>query len=404
MTDLDGVTRIDFSNNVASLIHGHAHPDIVLAVSEQIARGTAFAAATEVEVAFAEHMVARSPGFERIRFVNSGSEAVLCCIKAARAFTGRPKIAKVEGAYHGVYDFAEISQTAAPPGWGSPKRPSSVAVCRGTPASVLEDVVVIPFGDPGCATSVLEEHAGSIACVLMDPMPHRVGMTPASDMYAEALHGWARRDGALLVFDEVITYRSEYGGAQAWYTIKPDLTAMGKVIGGGFPVGAIAGRADVMDVFNPLRTPVPFPHSGTFSGNPVTLTAGLTAMRLFDRKAVDRVNALGELARRRIAEAVAEAGVPARVSGKGSLFRIHLKPFEPSDYREAYLTPVEAEAVRALVDYALDHGVMLINSCSGSISTPMTEVEIETLAAVIGEGVRSIRPLLETGCSRRDSG
>ncbi len=304
VTDVEGVERIDFANNMASLIHGHAHPAIVEAVTEQLGRGTAFTMATEIEIRFAEHLVGRSDGFDKLRFVNSGTEAVMGMLKAARAFTGRHKIAKVEGSYHGLYDYAEISQTADPSNWGAATSPVAVPVAFGTPPAVLADVVVIPFNDPERAIAILDRHRGSLAGVLLDPLPHRVGVIPASLEFVEALAEWTHDDGSLLLFDEVITFRSEYGGAQEWYDVGPDLTAMGKMIGGGFPVGAIAGRADVMDVMNPLAETLLFPHSGTFSANPVTMTAGLVAMEMYDRDAVDRVNRLARRAREGIDQGI----------------------------------------------------------------------------------------------------
>jgi len=158
VTDIEGDRRIDFANNMASLIHGHAQPEVVAAVGAQLKKGTAFMMATEVEVKFAEHMCGRNPGFEKIR-------AVMSCLKASRAYTGRAKIAKVEGAYHGLYDFAEISQTAKPENWGDVEHPSSVPVAYGTPASTLDEVVVIPYNDVEKAIAILDEHKGDLACV-----------------------------------------------------------------------------------------------------------------------------------------------------------------------------------------------------------------------------------------------
>ena len=393
VTDLEGVRRIDFANNMCSLIHGHAHPAIVAAISAQMQCGTAFTFATEVEVLYAEHMCRRSPDFEKIRFVNSGTEAVMSCIKAARAFTGREKIAKLEGAYHGLYDYAEVSQTSNPANWGDPEHPASNPVTRGTPQSVLDEVVVIPFNDPKTALSILSEHAGELACVLVDPMPHRVGFMPATEEFIDALRRWTLQDGALLVFDEVITFRSEYEGAQCWWGAIPDLTALGKMIGGGLPVGAIAGRAFVMDVLNPLAEKVLFPHSGTFSANPLVMSAGLTAMELFDRDAVARLNELGDRARRQIREAIATSGFPASVTGAGSLFRIHMTPQAPTTYREAYVTPERAKLTKALLDYAFENGVMLINTCSGALSTAMSEREIDALCDVLLGGFRKLKEL-----------
>jgi glutamate-1-semialdehyde 2,1-aminomutase len=393
VTDIEGVRRIDFANNMASLIHGHAHPAIVESVSKQLHRGTAFTFATEIEVEFAEHLCQRSKSFEKIRFVNSGTEAVMCCLKAARAFTQRPKIAKVEGAYHGIYDYAEISQTANPSNWGEADHPGSVPVARGTPPKVLEDVVIIPFNDPDMALAILNEHAGELACVLVDPLPHRVGFIPASKQFIEALRRWTSNDGALLVFDEVITFRCAYGGAQESLEVKPDLTALGKIIGGGLPVGAIAGRADVMDVLNPLAERVLFPHSGTFSANPLTMTAGLAAMQLYNRDALARLNALGERARRQVADAIRVAGIPACVTGAASIFRIHLKFDPPMNYRQAYVGPDESRVIQRLLDHLFANGIMMIGTCSGTLSTPMAEREIDTLSQVMLDGLRALKDI-----------
>lgn len=383
ITDIDGVEYLDCANNMASLIHGHAFGPVVDAVTQQLKRGTAWNLGTEVEVEYAELITARSPAFERVRFVNSGTEAVMCALKAARAFTGRPRIAKVEGAYHGVYDYAEVSQTAAPSDWGPEDHPAAVPVCSGTPRGVLDDVVVIPFNDPERAVALLEEHASQLACVLIDPLPHRVGMMPAGDAFIEAVHAWTRKRGALMVFDEVITFRTGFGGAQERYRVRPDLTALGKIIGGGFPVGALAGRADVMDVLNPLRKPLLFPHSGTFSANPVTMTAGLTAMRHFDAAAVERLNRLGDRARRQLRQAIDDAKAPLSVTGAGSLFRIHPMPEAPRNYRDAFHTPAQAALKQRIVDGALDRGVILIESGSGALSTAMTEADIDEMTYLL---------------------
>ena len=391
VTDIEGVKRIDFANNMAALIHGHAHPAVVAAVGEQLKRGTAFTLATEAEVLHAEQMCSRNAGFERIRFVNSGTEAVMGCLKAARAYTGRPKIAKVEGAYHGLYDYAEVSQTASPANWGDIDHPASVPVAHGTPASALNDVVVIPFNDVERAIAILDEHASDLACVLIDLMPHRVGLFPASAEFFRALREWTRKNGALLVCDEVITFRSNFGGAQEWYDVRPDLTAMGKMIGGGFPVGAVAGSKEVMEVMNPQASNYLFPLSGTFSANPMTMTAGRVSMELFDREAVLRLNALADKARAGIAEAIKVADIPACVTGGGTMFRIHMKPEVPKNYREAFVTAEENKQIKVLLDHCFDNGLIMINTCSGTLSTPMTEKEIDVLVDVMLGGFRKIK-------------
>ncbi|HZK82985.1 MAG TPA: aminotransferase class III-fold pyridoxal phosphate-dependent enzyme, partial [Humisphaera sp.] len=228
---------------------------------------------------------------------------------------------------------------------------------------------------------------------LVDPMPHRVGFIPATATFIKALRNWTQNHGALLVFDEVITYRSSFGGAQEWFKDRPDLTALGKMIGGGFPVGAITGRADVMEVFNPLAEKVLFPHSGTFSANPITMTAGLAAMECFDREQVAKINRLGEIARGQIAEAIRIAGIPACVTGGGSIFRIHFKADPPKNYRESYVTPEDTRLIRALIDHALEEGIILISTCSGTLSTPMDQPEVDRLTDVLLSGFRKIKAM-----------
>ncbi len=388
--DVDGVQRIDFANNMASLIHGHAHPVITEAINTQLSKGTAFTMATKAEVRFAEHLCGRARGFDKIRFVNSGTEAVMAGLKAARAYTGRSKIAKVEGAYHGAYDYAEVSQGANPDNWGQRNRPNSSPLAQGTPEGVLEDVIIIPFNDPETAVTILNQHKSEIACVLIDPLPHRVGMIEVSSDFVRQIHNWTTTNGALLMFDEVITFRTEVGGTQAHFGVNPDLTSMGKMIGGGFPVGALAGRDDVMSVFVKGEKGLRLPHSGTFSANPVTMTAGRIAMELFDEDAVARLNDLGDKARAGIADAIKMAGAPACVTGAGSLFRIHMKSTPPTNYREAYPDATEQMALSAFVDALYDAGIMPIHTGSGALSTAMSIAEIDRLSDAALTAFRSI--------------
>ncbi|MCY3648438.1 MAG: aspartate aminotransferase family protein [Acidimicrobiaceae bacterium] len=383
ITDVEGVERIDFANNMASLIHGHSHPAIIAAVTKQLRRGTAHTLATEVELRLAEHLCERVDSLEQIRFVNSGTEAVMAAIKVARAFTGRPKIAKAEGTYHGTYDYAEVSQTSTPCRWGPLADPVSVPVAEGTPPSVLDDVVVVPFNDTDLTLRILNRHADDIACVLLDVMPHRAGLCSAEPEYVAALRDWATRNSALLVADEVVTFRNSHGGAQQHYGLTPDLTALGKIIGGGFPVGAVGGRAEVMSVMNPHGDRYVMPHSGTFSANPITLTAGLVAMEMLDLDEVQRLNRLGQLAREGIVDVIDRRGIDASVTGEGSMFRIHMQPAPPRHYRETYPNPEQATQLKQFFDALLDAGILLIYSCTGAVSTPMRETEIDQLVAAV---------------------
>lgn len=389
ITDVEGVSRFDFANNMAALIHGHAHPAITDAVTQQLSKGSASTFASEIEIIFAELLISRSPSFEKLRFVNSGTEAVMAGIKAARAFSGKSKIAKVEGAYHGLYDYAEASQTAKPENWGDAHHPQSVAVAHGTPQSALDDVIIIPFNDIETSIHILNGHKDELATLLIDLMPHRIALHPANKDYVEALFKWTRDNDILFFCDEVITYRSEYSGAQSWYNIDPDLTAMGKMIGGGFPVGAIAGKANIMDVMNPLNKPLLFPHSGTFSANPITMVAGYTAMSLFDKHAVDAINNVSQYCRNSINEAIKIADIDACVAGAGSMFRIHMRTDIPNDYRSAY--EADNPKIAFLLDYLFDHGYSMINTCSGALSTVMEKSDIDNFADILLSGFRALK-------------
>ncbi len=394
VVDVDGVERLDFANNMASHIHGHAFAPIVEAVAGQLQKSTAFTMATEQEVLFAEHLCDRVPGFDKIRFVNSGTEAVMAGMKAARAYTGRSKIAKVEGAYHGAYDFAEVSQAPTPENWGSKAHPNPVPLAQGTPAGVVDDMVIIPFNDAQKAIAILDEHKNDIACILIDPIPHRIGMVPVNEDFVLALHKWTRNNGALFMFDEVITFRSEVAGMQARFDISADLTSMGKMIGGGFPVGALAGSDKVMSVFARGEKGLRLPHSGTFSGNPVTMTAGRIAMEHFDQVAVSKINALGDYARATLREAIKLADIPASVAGTGSLMRLHLTEKAPRNYREAHPSANTQKALSALIEALYDNGVMLAHTCTAILSTPMEKTEIDRMGEAMHKSLVSIKGLL----------
>ena len=391
LTDAEGVERIDFTNNYNSLIHGHAHPAINAAVRAQIERGSAFPMATELEVRFAELLCGRIGSFEQVRFCNSGSEAVMTALKAARAFTGKPKIAKCEGAYHGSYDFAEVSLDPTPESWGNAD-PKSVAYAKGTPQSVLDDVVVIPFNKPEEAERILRSHAKRLACVLIDLMPNRAGLIPATPEFVEMLKRVREDTGILLVFDEVITLRLGYGGGQAVFGIAPDLSAIGKIIGGGYPVGAVGGSAEVMAVFDPRHGKSPLPHSGTFNANPVTMVAGEASMTHYTADEVDRLGALGDRARAGIAAAFAAAGIPGQATGLQSLFRIHVHNRPLSDYRSSLMTDAEKAQLAAILRHMRDRGIFVNERGVCSLSTPMGEAEVDLFLERFNDALRAVGP------------
>ncbi len=393
VTDVDGVTRIDAINNFTAMIHGQGHPAILAAVTEQLVRGTCFGMPTESEIALGELLCARLPAVEQLRFTNSGTEAVMSAIKAARAFTGRPMIAKCEGAYHGTYDFAEVSEGAGPDNWGERVRPRSVASSRGTPTGVLDDVIVLPFNDVEASEALLRQHGARLAGILVDPMPNRAGLIPATLDFLAMLRRVADETSALLIFDEVISFRLGFQGAQGRFGARPDLTALGKIIGGGFPVGAVGGRADVMAVFDPTKGKPSVPHGGTFTANPVTMVAGLAAMQLLTPDAFDHLAALGDRLQQGFAAALRHHGVKGQVSGLGSLRRIHFTANELRDYRSIYAGPAQARLMQQLHRAMLDGGVLVAPTGLMALSTAMTPQDID---AIIGAFNRALGLLAAT--------
>ena len=387
ITDEDGVERIDFVNNYTSLIHGHAHPKIVEAVTEQISRGSCFSAPTEAEIRLAEMLAERLPSVEQSRFANSGTEAVMMAIKAARGFTGRAKIAKCEGAYHGSYDYAEVSQGVAPTDWGEVDAPNSVPPSRGTPPSVASDVVVVPYNDVERAKQILTPQADQLAAVLIDPLSNQCGLVPASPEFLTFVREFTRKHGIVLIFDEVISFRVGYHGAQGAFACMPDLTALGKVIGCGFPIGAVAGRADIMAVFDPSEGKPPVPHAGTFNANPVSITAGCTALEMLTPEAYEHIDALGERARAGLREGLDAAGIAGMVTGQGSLFRLFLVEKKGVGYRNMMMTTEESGMMTELHRYLLNHGIFMSFYGLGNTSTAHTVEDVDRLVEATRNGL-----------------
>lgn len=390
IVDVDGIERIDFNNNFTALIHGHSHPLIVEKVRDQLNRLTSVGLTTVAEIELAELLCARVRTFERIRFANSGTEATMNAIKAARGYTGRPKFAKCEGGYHGTYESFEISIASTPDNWGERRQPASIPDSRGTPQGVIDDVVIIPFNDPQGAEAILNAHADQLAAVMIDPMPVRIGMIPATPEFLEMVRNFTQQTGSLLVFDEVLNFRLGYHGAQQEFNVEPDLTALGKVIGGGFPVGAIAGKEEIMAVFDPREGHAVW-HGGTFNGNPIVMAAGHAAMDLMTPDAFERLNTLGELMRQKVREAFRQTDVPWQVTGMGSLFRIHPSARRLTDYRSYYQEPALKRQMEWLMVYLLNHGILMTRAGVGTLSTAIGEPEIEVFAETLHAGLQAMK-------------
>lgn len=346
LTDVEGRVVIDLQNNYTSLIHGHAHPRIAAAAQAALANGASFGLPTESKIQLAEELFRRVSAGERWRFANSGTEAVMMAIRVARAATGRTAILRFAGAYHGSAD-AVVAHEAP-----------------GIPPGVAADVIEAPVGDREALDQALERDGARIAAVLFDAMPNRAGLRPASAEFVAHLRQATAAREILLIQDEVLTFRVAYGGLHSRYGITPDLVTLGKVIGGGFPVGAIGGRTDVMACFDPQGSD-PVGHGGTFSANPVTMATGLASLELLTEPEIGRINRLGDHLR----TALADQGWT--VTGLGSLLRIHCDQPE-----ELWWRAYEAGAAIAVNGLAC-------------ISTPMDDAVIDEVISIF-EGLSSV--------------
>jgi glutamate-1-semialdehyde 2,1-aminomutase len=387
LVDADGVERLDFLNNMTSLIHGHAHPAIVAAIVDQVQRGTAWSEPGEEELRLARHLVERVASLEQIRFANSGTEAVMQAIKLAREFTGRSRIAKFEGIYHGYYDYVQVSVRTTPANWGPVEAPASIPNSGGLSASVPGEVLTVPFNNPDVLEQLLDRHGSSLAGFILDPLSSMAGSPIPAPGFLDLLSELTRRHGIILIYDEVVSFRVEHGGAQARFGGRPDLTAFGKIIGGGLPVGAVGGRADIMSLLDPSRGAPRVPSGGTFSANPLTMAAGLAALERFDPAEVARLNALGERLRQRANEVFDAAGEAARMGGAGSLLRIVLSREPIRDYRDSVRTAQPASRMAALHRHLLDEGVIIAKLGMGCLSTPMGDAEVDAFILALERAV-----------------
>ena len=380
--DVDGTERLDFNGNYTSLILGHAHRDVVLAIQGAAAHGMSFPGPTEHEIRLAEIITRRIPGMEVVRFANSGTEATMNAVRVARAFTGRTKIAKFEGAFHGTHDWALVSVAPDPSDAGSRKRPKAVASSSGIPPMVMKHVVVLPWNDAAACATILDKHGADIAAVLVDPLFANAGMIPAREGFLESLRETTRRLGILLVFDEVISFRIAPGGAQERFGIAPDLTTLGKIIGGGLAVGAFGGRADVMNFYDPRDGKGRINHGGTFNANPLTMAGGIATMEQLTPEAYARLDALGDRLRDGVRRLLRKKGYAGQITGTGSLFWLHHSKKKLSDYRSA--RPEDPTAPARTFLGLVNEGVLLSQRGLGACSLAMTDADVDRFVETLG--------------------
>ena len=380
--DADGVERLDFNGNYTSLILGHANPQVVKAVQDAAALGMSFPGPSEHEIRLAEILTRRIPTMEVIRFTNSGTEATMHAVRVARAFTGRSKLAKFEGAFHGTHDWVLVSVAPDPALAGSRKRPKSVSWSSGVPPMVMKHVVVLPWNDTAACVKILEKQGSDIAALIVDPMLANGGMIPVREGFLEGLREATQRLGILLIFDEVISFRVAPGGAQERFGIRPDLTTLGKIIGGGLAVGAFGGRADVMNYYDPRGGAPRINHGGTFNANPLTMAGGVATLEQLTPAVYAKLDALGDRLRNGVRRLIRKRGYAGQISGVGSLFWLHHTKRRLSDYRSARPDDPQA-SVRTFMGL-VNEGVLLTQRGLGACSAAMTEADVDRFVEALG--------------------
>lgn len=391
LTDLDGNEYLDFQNNYTSLIHGHAPPEPTDAAVDAARSGSAPGMPTETEIRWSNHLVDRVPALDQVRFTNSGTEATMHAIRAARAATGNDLIAKFEGTYHGTHDVAQVSVHPPTTLAGPRDDPRAVPDSAGVAESTLDDVLALPFNDADAAVAKLERHRDELAGVLIAPLMGSA-VVPAAESFVDALDRFTDDADVPLLFDEVIALRLAHGGAAATYGVEPDLFAFGKIIGGGYPVGAFGGSAEVMAGYDP-RGGADVYHSGTFNANPVTAAAGTAALEAYDPDAVARLNDLSSSLVERSREVAADRGYDLCLNHRGSLFNIYLTNGPVEDYRD--VAAAHDGLTEELYFELHTRGVRLAPKLMGCLSTPMGESDVDTFVEAFDASLAALKPTVE---------
>ncbi len=382
ITDVDGAAYIDYVASWGPLILGHCHPEVVEAVERAVRSGTTFGTCTAGEVELAERILQAFPSIERVRLVSSGTEATLSALRLARAATGRDKFLKFEGCYHGHGDSFLVKAGSGVATLGLPDSP-------GVPRALAELTLTVPFNDVQALEETFRVHRNELAAVIVEPVVGNMGCVPAAPGFLEKLRELTSQQGTMLIFDEVMTgFRVAYGGAQAIYKIVPDLTTLGKIIGGGLPVGAYGGRAKLMDLVAPSG---PVYQAGTLSGNPVAVAAGLKTLEVLRRPGTyGQLETRSQKLSSGIEKEAARAGVAVTVNRVGSMFTGFLTHGPVRDFASAQKSDTSAFA--CLFRFLLDHGVYFPPSQfeAAFVSLAHTDADIARTIEALSEALRSV--------------
>jgi glutamate-1-semialdehyde 2,1-aminomutase len=373
-TDVDGNEYIDMHNCYTTMILGHANPKVVAAVRKQCARGTALGELVPTVVRWSELVCDMVPTIDKIRFTNSGSEAVMMAIRVARAITGKDLLLKTDGCYHGSYDPIIFPSNSG-----------------GIPKSAQKDSIIVPFNDKKAAEKAIIENKDKLAAVIVEGAMGAAGMIPPRDGYLQHLRKVTKANGVLFILDEVISLRLAWGGVAAMVGVKPDLTTMAKIIGGGYPVGAFGGEEDIMQQLSPSIKKVI--HSGTLNANPITATAGVATMEQLNAKVIEYINKLGESFADGVRAVFKKVNVKGQVTGIGSLQNVH---FSDKLVMNG-LTARESDKDLLHLYYLamLERGIFTPARGLYVMSTPMTRKEINTAIKAAGDTMKELKPYIE---------
>jgi glutamate-1-semialdehyde 2,1-aminomutase len=381
ITDIDGNQYIDFVGSWGPMVAGHAHPEVVTMLQQLVARGTSFGTPTELETELGRRVVEMVPSIERVRFVNSGTEATMTAIRLARAATGRPKVIKFAGCYHGHSDSLLASAGSGVMTLGIPSSP-------GVTDATVSDTITVPFNNLPAVREVLTEVGEQVAAIILEPVAGNMGVIPPAIGFLQGLRDMTRDNGSLLIFDEVITgFRLAPGGAQELYGVTPDLTCLGKIVGGGLPVGAFGGPTDLMDQLAPNG---PVYQAGTLSGNPLAMGAGIATLDIVSRSETHRtLDNLGAALDSGVRAAAEAAGVPVHVNRVGSMMTAFFQEGPVTSYDSAATSNTERYGAyhRAM----LEQGVYLAPSQFEAtfVSLAHTEADIAAAAKAAENAMKS---------------
>lgn len=368
--DVDGNKYIDFLAAYGPIITGHGHPHISKAITHAAETGVLYGTPTRHEVTFAKMLKEAMPNMDKVRFVNSGTEAVMTTIRVSRAYTGRTKIMKFAGCYHGHSDLVLVAAGSGPATLGTPDS-------AGVPKTIAEEVITIPFNDPAAFTEAMDKWGEEIACILVEPIVGNFGIVEPKEGFLEEVHRIAEEKGALIVYDEVITaFRFHYGGAQDMLGLKPDLTALGKIIGGGLPIGAYGGKKEIMETVAPLG---PAYQAGTMAGNPASIQAGIACLEVLQAEGIyEEMDRLGKILEEGILQAAEEFDITITVNRLKGALTIYFTDVIVENYEQAEAT--DGEIFGRFFKLMLEQGINLAPSKYEAwfLTTEHTEEDIKT--------------------------